>query len=78
MSKTTPYDIKQKLLSLQNELLKNASQKQDIVMPDMPSTNAYVQKEEVEPDNLFAMLKDLQVNQQKILDLLVEINRKLK
>ncbi len=80
MADNNPYDMKQKLLELQSELLKNASDKQYSaqVNPVQQQSSAAAAKSAPVTDDAVALLKELCSNQRAIIHLLEEINRKIR
>jgi len=75
------YDMRKKLLELQTELLKNANNKQDDQAGSQSKESAHstaALQNQVELNNVLPLLKEIYTGQQKILNMLVEINNKIK
>lgn len=70
------YDMRRKLLELQSELLKNSGD--SFAPPSTPSKSAEPQINVTEADDIKAILKELQENQQLILKVLLDIKSRLR
>jgi len=81
-SNNNVYEMRKKLLDLQNELLKNAGSEPEPAFQSVPEPHYTAsQRKEAENANQHdsaSILKELVSTQKKILDILVEINGKLK
>lgn len=81
MADSNAYDIRQKLLEMQNQLLKDAGQNSNIIpgshkSPD-PKEAEFRENTSTEND-VVSLLKDISLTQHKMLALLSEINSKIK
>lgn len=81
-SNNSVYEMRKKLLDLQSELLKNAANESGSTSRNVPEPSYTVNiRKEAESANQYdnaSLLKELVSTQKKILDILVEINGKLK
>ena len=78
MTESNSYDIRQKLLEMQNQLLKNASHDPSIIPGSTIPPSQQVKENENENNDAIAILKEMLKTQQKMVILLSEINNRLK
>lgn len=76
MSGNDLYDMRQKLLSLQNELLKNSINEQSQSEPRIEAFTTASPREPVE--DVVSILKDMRENQEKMLAILEDLLHKFK
>lgn len=78
----SPYDMRQKLLELQNELLKNAAEKHFSANApaSMQTKPAPLQKAigDQESEDMMSLLKEIRSNQHKMMQLMLEIMKHIK
>ena len=80
MADSNSYDIKQKLMEMQNMLLKDALKNPQAAPAEAPPPAKQEKQEEgsTPSDDVLSLLKDIQSTQQKILRLVEEINGKIR
>ncbi len=77
MADSNSYDIKQKLMEMQNMLLKDALKNPQAAPAEAPPP-AKQEESSTPSDDVLSLLKDIRSTQQKILRLVEEINGKIR
>lgn len=75
MANSSAYDVKKRLLEIQDELTKEFEDKPDKkskIMCEIREPNSH------EVNEIIYLLKELQLSQHKILNVLIEINKKIR